>query len=71
MFDFTPLCTLEKSISQLTAERRRSRSEMPWETMTTIAQCRQSLEESHWKRPASLVLAQIGNIVQQARAVCA
>jgi hypothetical protein len=32
----------------------RSRSEVPWETVTTIAQCRQRLEESRRMRLASL-----------------
>ena len=32
----------------------RSRSEIPWETVTTIAQCRQRLEESRRMRLASL-----------------
>jgi hypothetical protein len=32
----------------------RSRSEIPWEAMTTIAQCRQRLEESRRMRLASL-----------------
>lgn len=34
----------------------RSRSEIPWETVTTIAQCRQRLEESRRMRIASLEL---------------
>lgn len=38
------------------AERRRSRSEMPWETVTTTAQCRQRLEESRRMRLVSLAL---------------
>lgn len=33
---------------------RRSRSERPWQTITTIAQCRQRLEESRRMRLASL-----------------
>lgn len=32
----------------------RSRAEMPWQTMTTVAQCRQRLEESRRMRLASL-----------------
>ena len=32
----------------------RSRSEIPWETVTTVAQCRQRLEESRRMRLASL-----------------
>lgn len=38
------------------AERRRSRYEVPWPTMTTIAQCRQRLEESRRIRQASLLM---------------
>ncbi|MBP7999159.1 MAG: DinB family protein [Chloroflexi bacterium] len=34
----------------------RSRSELPWETVTTIAQCRQRLEESRRMRLATLEL---------------
>jgi hypothetical protein len=34
----------------------RSRAEVPWETVTTIAQCRQRLEESRSMRLASLEL---------------
>jgi hypothetical protein len=34
----------------------RSRSEVPWETMTTVAQCRERLEESRRMRLASLSL---------------
>lgn len=34
----------------------RSRAEMPWQTITTIAQCRQRLEESRRMRLASLQL---------------
>ena len=34
----------------------RSRSEIPWETVTTIAQCRDRLEESRRMRLASLAL---------------
>lgn len=37
-------------------ERRRSRYEQPWETVTTIAQCRRRLEESRRMRRASLDL---------------
>jgi hypothetical protein len=37
-------------------EKRRSRSEVAWETVTTIAQCRQRLEESRRMRLASLEL---------------
>jgi hypothetical protein len=35
-------------------ERRRSRSELPWRQVTTIAQCRERLEESRRMRLASL-----------------
>jgi hypothetical protein len=35
-------------------ERRRSRYEVPWQTVTTIAQCRDRLEESRRMRLASL-----------------
>lgn len=35
-------------------EQRRSRSEIPWETVTTIAQCRHRLEESRRMRLSSL-----------------
>ncbi len=35
-------------------ERGRSRSETPWQSITTIAQCRQRLEESRRMRLASL-----------------
>jgi hypothetical protein len=38
------------------ARRRRSRYETPWESVTTIAQCRHRLEESRRMRQASLVL---------------
>ena len=38
------------------AERRRSRYEVPWETVQTIDQCRQRLEESRRMRQASLLL---------------
>ena len=38
------------------AQRRRSRYEMPWETVTTIVQCRHRLEESRRMRQASLAL---------------
>lgn len=38
------------------AERRRSRYETPWESVTTIAQCRHRLEESRRMRQASLSL---------------
>lgn len=38
------------------AKRRRSRYEKPWETVTTIAQCRRRLEESRRMRQASLAL---------------
>jgi hypothetical protein len=37
-------------------EKRRSRSEVPWESVTTIAQCRHRLEESRRMRLASLDL---------------
>lgn len=32
----------------------RSRSEVPWQSITTVAQCRARLEESRWMRLASL-----------------
>ncbi len=38
------------------AKRRRSRYEVPWQTVTTIAQCRQRLEESRRLRLASLAM---------------
>lgn len=38
------------------ADRRRSRYEVPWETVTTIAQCRERLEESRRMRQASLAI---------------
>jgi hypothetical protein len=37
-------------------ERRRSRYELPWQTVATIAQCRRRLEESRRMRRASLDL---------------
>ena len=37
-------------------ERRRSRYETPWETVMTLEQCRQRLEESRRMRQASLTL---------------
>ncbi len=38
------------------AEKRRSRYETPWKSVTTIAQCRHRLEESRRMRQASLAL---------------
>ncbi len=38
------------------AQRGRSRSELPWQAVTTIAQCRRRLEESRRMRLASLDL---------------
>ncbi|MEJ2747242.1 MAG: DinB family protein [Anaerolineae bacterium] len=38
------------------AERRRSRYEVPWSMVTTIAQCRERLEESRRMRQASLAM---------------
>ncbi len=47
---------LAAELARGVAEHGRSRYETPWETVTTIAQCRQRLEESRRMRLASLEL---------------